>query len=152
MMHLMKLITLLALLIPLAVQADIVLHIGTLTVTAPDDYRQIAKRGKDTAVGEIVTKSGTTIEYDIGRLAGSPEGLEKMDKDQLANVLYFESGPVNARNGYIFVFRIPSDPPNPPTYEVELALGEGVGAFRIEVSDPSKLREARRAIAALKVK
>ena len=152
MMNRMKLITLLALLLPWAVQADVVMQIGSLNITAPDGYRHVEKRGKDTAVGEIITPSGMKIGYDIGRLAGSSEGLDKIDKDLLANVLYFESGPANAPSGFIMVLRIPSDPPEPPTYDVELALGTGVGAFRIEVHDPSKIREARRAIAALKIR
>jgi hypothetical protein len=152
MMNHMKLAALLALLIPLAARADVVIQIGELTITMPDGYRHTEKRGIDSAVGEIVATSGIKIEYDIGRFGGCPQRLQEMTKEELANVLYFEDHPANAPIGFILVTKLPnSDPARPPAHAVQLSLGKGVGGFGLLVADAAKLAEARKALEALKI-
>ena len=148
----MKLATLLALLIPFAAQADVVIQIEELTITMPDSYRHIEKRGFDSSVGEIVTTSGMKIEYDLGHFGGCPERLQEMSKEDLANVLYFEDHPANAPTGFILVTKFPSsDPLRPRGYALHLSLGKGVGGFGLLVTDSVKLAEARKALEALKI-
>ncbi len=150
-MNRMKLVTLLALLIPLAAQADVVIQIEQLTITMPDGYRHFEKRGIDSAVGEIVTASGMKIGYDLGHFGGSSQRLQEMSKNELANVLYFEDNPSNAPTGFILVSRLPGDPLRPPVYAVVISLGKGVGSFGLLVTDAAKLVEARKALEALRI-
>jgi len=151
-MNPMKLVTIFALLIPLAGQADVMIQIGELKITMPDGYQHIKKNGFDSAVGEIVTTAGIKIEYDIGAFGASPQRLPEMSKEELASVLYFEDNPSNAPTGFLLVTKLPnSDPANSPAYAVHLSLGNGVGGFRLFLTDASKLVETRRALEALKI-
>lgn len=152
-MHRLQTTALLILLMPWMAQADQVIEVQEVTITMPDSYRHVEKRGVDSSVGEIITPSGFNIGYDLGQLAGSRPRLPDMPKEKLAEVVFFEDHPQNAPTGFLIITRYSgSDPLHPKGYGLSLSLGEDVGNLGLLLTEPDRLPEARQALQALRVR
>lgn len=152
-MHRLQQTALLILLMPWMAQANQVIQIEEVTITMPEGYRHVEKRGIDSSVGEIITPSGISIGYDLGQLAGSGPRLQDMPKEKLAEVVFFEDHPQNAPTGFLIITRYPGNGPlHPKGYGLSLSLGEHVGNLGLLLTEPDRLPEARQALQALQIR
>ena len=87
--------------------ADTVAEILPLRLTLPAGYRHERLEGIDSSVGVIhVTEPKLEIQYDVGQMAGTPQGLLKMEKSELASVVYFEELSLDGVPAYFLGVRI----------------------------------------------
>ncbi len=128
--------------------AETTADIGSLRLTLPAGYRHERLQGTDSLVGVIhITEPSLNIEYDVGGMAGSPGGLVKMEKSDLAAVVYFEELSIDGVPAYFLGVRVGGS-----ATERRLFLNfPGADAFFfVNVASPKAMLEAKAAFLRIK--